>query len=400
MTTVLILDDDPTILTILGRQLQVMGADVVTCREIEAAESALGVLPVDTVITDLCVSALGGLEGTRLLRHVASQYPKIQIFAISAQLDERVRAIVEALGVIEAFDKPFDPRGVGLRVLGVEGRRPGTVQAIEPLASFLSSGKLHALLQPVVGLKPASAPFPIHGLEGFASAPADTPLKNPAILFGLAARKDRLAQTDLLCARAVLAESGRLARGIRLFINVHPGSVVEPEFAGGIAEEVAAAGVRASDVVLELSERHTALNPSALAEALAPLRKKGFTISLDNYGEGVSNLRLLLALKPEYVKLAGSFTQGIDFDPLQKEVVQSTIDLLGRLGMKAILSRIETPSELSTALELGLEYGQGWHFSRPMRAEDLRREGAMSGPANGARGYASPFAVPDQRDAR
>lgn len=396
MTNVLLLDDDPTVLAILGRTFQAAGADVITCSEIEAAEAVLDVLPVDKVVTDLCVSGLGGLEGTRLLRHLGAQHPGIQVFAMSAHLEARVRDIVEALGVVDAFEKPFDPRQIARRVLGEEGRRPGTLRAIEPLASFLGSGKLHALLQPVVALRPACAPFPIHGIEGFASAPDDCLLKNPALLFGLAARKDKLAQTDLLCARAVLEEAARLGRVSRLFVNVHPASLCSPEFAKGLMEEVTLTGVSPSDVVLELSERQASLTLAALTSTLEPLRKAGFKLSLDNYGEGSSNLRLLLSLKPDYVKLAGSFTEGIDVDPLQREVVRSTRDLLGRLGMKTILSRVETPSELATALELGLEYAQGWHFARPRRADALKAEGAQSGPANDTsiRRRPNPFSVP------
>lgn len=396
MTNVLILDDDPVVLNILSRQFQALGAEVVACREIEAAETVLDTLPIDRVLTDLCVSALGGLEGTRLLRHAITQCPEARIFAMSAHLDERARTVLEALGVVDAFEKPFDVRGVALRVLGDPGRAPGKIEAIEPLATFLSSGRIHAKLQPVVALRHASAPFPIHGMEAFASAPDDSPLRNPALLFGLAERKDRLAQTDLACARASLTELARLGRRPRLFLNAHPGSLCQAEFAKGLMEELAIAGVAPGDVVLELSERQAALKLSTLEATLAPLRKAGFRIGLDNYGEGMSNLRLLLALRPDYVKLSGALTRGIDTDPLQREVVRSTQELLTRMGIRSILGRIETPSELAVAQELGFEYGQGWHFARPMRAEELLRAGAFSGPGQqGAeRSTSSPFAVP------
>lgn len=401
MTKVLILDDDPTILSILGRQLQLQGADVIACRELEAAEAVLEVFPVHKVITDLCVSALGGLEGTRLIRHLASRYAGLPIFAMSSHIDVRVRDILEALGVADAFEKPFDARRVAEAVLGTERRPPGTLHSIEPLAAFLSSGKLRAMLQPVMALKPSAAPFPVHGIEGFASAPDDCLLKTPALLFGLAARKDKLAQTDLLCARAVLAEARSLGGGTRLFVNVHPGSLFADEFAKSLTEEVVTAGFPPQDVVLELSERHAPVDAMELASKLAPLRKQGFKLSLDNYGDGASNLRVLLALKPDYVKLAGSLTEGIDVDPLQREVVRSTLELLARLGMRAILSRIETPSELAAAVELGVAFGQGWHFCRPMAASEMKRGGFSSGPAQVASGppRSSPFAQPEAGEA-
>src|SRR5882672_3282690 len=73
---VLLLDDDGTTLAILSRRLQEHGMEVVTCREIEAAEAILDHTRVDAVVTDLCVSALGGLEGTRLIRHMATHFPE------------------------------------------------------------------------------------------------------------------------------------------------------------------------------------------------------------------------------------------------------------------------------------------------------------------------------------
>lgn len=403
MTRVLILDDDPVILTLLARQFQLLGANVVACREIEAAEAVIDTLPVDKVLADLCISAFGGLEGTRLLRHAAAEHPAAELYAMSAHLDEKVCDILAALGVVESIPKPFHPGEIARRVLA--GRqdvapalspRPGEVHLVDGFSSFLSSGRLHALLQPVVGIRRGATPHPIHGYEGFASAPADCLLRNPALLFDLAARKDKLVQTDLLCVRATLAESVRLGRGHRLFINVHPRSLAHPDFVRGFEDAVAEAGVSPSDVVLELSEQQATLGQGDLAEGLAGLRKSGFKASLDNFGDGTSNLKLLLDLKPDYVKLSGWLTEGMDVDPAKREVLRSTRDLLGRLGMRAILARIETATQLETALDLGFELGQGWHFSRPMRADDLKSGGAFSGPAHGKGSFvpASPFAVP------
>ena len=75
MRRILLLDDEPSVLSVLSDYLRAPGLEIVTCREIEAAEILLNQSRFNVVITDLRVSELGGLEGMRLIRYATTHFP-------------------------------------------------------------------------------------------------------------------------------------------------------------------------------------------------------------------------------------------------------------------------------------------------------------------------------------
>ncbi len=385
---VLLLDDDPTTLLLLGEHLKGYGLDVVTCRELEAAEAVVEHVRPDVVVTDLCLSEMGGLDGTRLVRHVAACFPRTRLFVLSGHVTPEVRRQVAALGA-EVFEKPVDPKRLALRILeavpgGAAAAPSGVVEMLEPLDDFLAAGEVHAVLQPIVDLSREGPPFPVLGFEALARGPEESVLRNPEILFDYALRKERLYETDLLCIRAALAEARLLGGRYRLFLNVQPRSLAHPSFTEEVAREVRGAGFEPEGIVLELTEQGTILNPPAFAEALDGARRRGFQVAMDDYGLGHSNQHFLLEFKPDYVKLAGYFCRGIDRDRAKQEVVRSTARMLQKLRVPAIMECLETREELETVRRLGVRYGQGYHFSRPLRAEGLRRAGALNPRGAGA----------------
>jgi EAL domain-containing protein (putative c-di-GMP-specific phosphodiesterase class I) len=377
----LLLDDDPTTLLLLSEHLKGYGLDVVTCRELEGAEAVVENVRPDVVVTDLCLSDLGGLDGTRLVRHVAACFPQTRLFVLSAHVTPDVRRLVASLGA-EVFEKPVDPKRLALRILeaapGAGAGSAGVVEALEPLEDFLAAGDVHAVLQPIVDLSRGSPPFPVLGFEALARGPEESVLRNPEILFDYALRKDRLYETDLLCIGAALAEARLLGGRYRLFLNVQPRSLAHPRFAEEVVRRVKESGFEPEGIVLELTEQGTILNPPVFAETLAEARRRGFQVALDDYGLGHSNQHFLLEFKPDYVKLAGYFCRGIERDAAKQEVVRSTARMLHKLRIPAIMECLETQEELEAVRRLGVKYGQGYRFSRPLRAEGLHRAGALS----------------------
>lgn len=382
---VLLLDDDPTTLWLLSEHLKGYGLDVVTCRELEAAEAVVEHVRPDAVVTDLCLSELGGLDGTRLVRHVAACFPQTRLFVLSAHVTPEVRRLVGSLGA-EVFDKPVDPKRLALRLLeGVPrggGTSVGRVETLEPLDEFLAAGEVRSVLQPIVELARGSPPFPILGFEALARGPEESILRNPEILFDYALRKERLYETDLLCLRSALSEARRLGGRYLLFLNVQPRSLTHPGFLDQAVRRVKEAGFEPEGIVLELTEQGTILNPPAFAEALVGVRRRGFRIAMDDYGLGHSNQHFLLEFKPDYVKLAGYFCRGIDRDAARQEVVRSTARMLQKLHIPAVMECLETREEWDMVRRLGVRYGQGYHFSRPLPVDELRSAGAL-GPRKG-----------------
>jgi EAL domain-containing protein (putative c-di-GMP-specific phosphodiesterase class I) len=381
---VLVLDDDPTTLMIVSRSLEAFGLEVYACRELEAAEAILDCTRMDAVVTDLCVSPLGGLEGTRLVRHVATQFPETDLLVMSSHSGEDIRRLVLAFGATAFFEKPVDATVMARQIL--RGRPPGLgslegrVLEVESLDDFLAANPIFSVLQPIVTLQEGEGLPPLFALETLARAPRESVLKNPEILFEYAARKERLYETDLLCIRAGLDEARRVGKGYRLFLNVQPRSLTRPEFSRRVVELVEEAGFAPRDVVFEITEQQTILNPRAFANTLGNLRKIGFRIALDDFGVGFSNLHLLLDLKPEFVKLPRYFTKGIDRDPQKREAVRAVRSLAAILGIPAIMEGVENAGEAEGVRSLGIEYAQGYHYARPLRADEILQTPWFAGP--------------------
>jgi EAL domain-containing protein (putative c-di-GMP-specific phosphodiesterase class I) len=296
------------------------------------------------------------------------------------------------VGAAAVLEKPIDLRRLRRFVHGEEGPTPagigapdGRVMHVDLLDDFLAQRTLRSLLQPIVEVAGASSgPYVAHGLESLARAPAGTPLRNPEILFAYASRKERLFETDALCIEAALLEARELHadfRGSRLFINTQPRSMTRPEFVRFVSDAVAKAGFQNSEVVFELTEQQTIVNPTAFARTLQELRAAGFAIALDDYGVGFANLRLVQDLRPDYVKISGHFGREIHLDSFKQHVVKSTAEMCSAVGIPTILECVETQEELEVVQRLGVTYAQGYLFAYPSNAEELVRSGRFRPPA-------------------
>jgi EAL domain-containing protein (putative c-di-GMP-specific phosphodiesterase class I) len=380
---VLVLDDESMVVDLLAVCLRAPGVHLTTCLEIEAAEALLRCFRFDVVVTDLSVSGLGGLEGMRLIRFITTHFPDITVYVLSGFVDERVRALCSALGVTAVLEKPgglSELRDLLLErraaVIGhdvsAEALRPGEVQKVELLEDFLAANTIGSVLQPVVHLQPGSD-YEIFGVEGLARGPAASVLGSPAVLLAYAAHKELLFKVDMICIQAALAEVRHLGIPVATFLNVQPRSMTNPGFTTRLSEAVRGAGLTEREIVLELTEQQTILNPRAFATTLEKLRERGFRIALDDFGEGSSNLNLFQDLRPDYLKISGTFCRNLANDPFRQIVVQSTAEMAARAGTATIMEAVETAEDAEMLRLLGIDYGQGHYFSEPLPGRELAR---------------------------
>lgn len=378
---VLILDDEPMVLEMLSLYLRGPGVQLTTCLEIEAAESLLSCRRFDIVVTDLTVSRLGGLEGMRLIRFVTTHFPETTVYVLSGHVNDEVRALSEMLGVAAVLEKPSGLEELKSRL---DARRAqassdsppepeGRLQHVELLEDFLTSGTIRSVLQPVVRLQGLNRPFEIYGVEGLARGPEDSVLGEPAVLLRYASRKELLFEADIICIQSALMEASSMGIPVSIFLNVQPRSMTNPDFTRKLREAVSAAGQNEDNIVLELTEQQTIVNPGAFAATLGELRQEGFRIALDDFGEGSSNLNLFKDLRPEFLKISGAFCENLADDPLKQIIVQSTAEMAHRAGTTTIMESVEREEDARMLGVLGIDYGQGYFFSKPVTGKELTR---------------------------
>lgn len=381
MLRILILDDEPMVLDMLAVCLRAPGLHLTTCLEIEAAEALLGCFRFDVVVTDLSVSRLGGLEGIRLIRFVTTHFPDTAVYVLSGFIDDGVRKLCSMLGVSAVLEKPgglaelrrllLARRAAAEAAEAGDAPGPSEVHRVELLEDFLASGTIRSVLQPVVRLHEGGAPFEVFGVEGLARGPATSLLGSPTVLLAYAAHKELLFEADMVCIQAALAEVLELGSTVATFLNVQPRSMTNPDFSSRLIAAVRTAGLAERNVVLELTEQQTIVNPRAFAATLHRLREHGFRIALDDYGEGSSNLNLFQNLRPDYLKISGTFCRRLADDPLKQIIVQSTAEMAARAGTATIMEAVETAEDAEVLRVLGIDFGQGHYFSEPRPGREL-----------------------------
>ncbi len=389
MSRVLILDDESMVLDMLVVRLSAPGIHLTTCREIEAAEALLSCLRFDVVITDLSVSELGGLEGIRLIRFVTTHFPDTAVYVLSGYVTDAARELCKMLGVTAVLEKPGGlselrqlllARQIASAVVGGPAVEPGEVQQVELLEDFLAANTIRSVLQPVVNLRRGGAPFEVFGVEGLARGPTNSVLGNPVIFLGYAAHKEMLFKADMICIQAALTEVRQLRTVVNTFLNVQPRSMTNPDFTDHLVAVVRASGLSEENVILELTEQQTIVNPRAFATTLQRLRERGFRIALDDYGEGSSNLNLFQDLRPDYLKISGTFCRNLARDPFKQILVQSTAEMAARTGTATIMEAVETEEEAEILCILGIDYGQGYYFLEPMPGRELAHSSRVGIP--------------------
>lgn len=98
----------------------------------------------------------------------------------------------------------------------------------------------------------------------------------------------------------------------------------------------------------------------------------GIAISLDDFGTGYSSLAYLQKFHIHYLKIDQSFIEGLTLDSDNMALCEAMIVLAHRLGLEVIAEGIETQKQRDLLLSINCGYGQGYLFSKPLRANEFQ----------------------------
>lgn len=122
---------------------------------------------------------------------------------------------------------------------------------------------------------------------------------------------------------------------------------------------------------LELTESVVIDKSEELITILRDLKEMGITISIDDFGTGHSSLANLQLLPVDKVKIDISFIRNITTSKQDTAIVVGIIEMAHKLGLKVVAEGVETEEQLMCLLSHHCDIMQGYHFSRPMAAENF-----------------------------
>lgn len=219
--------------------------------------------------------------------------------------------------------------------------------------SILERDSVDVEFQPVFDLLDCS----IVSLEALARFWTE-PMRSPSVWFAEANEVGLGAELELVAIRSALQRIDEFPDGVALALNVSPVTALDQRFCElllGLAKRI----------VIEITEHAQVDDYDALAAALAPLRERGAQLAIDDVGAGFANLRHILRLAPDIVKLDLSLTQEISRDPARRALATSLVGFAGGVGARIVAEGISSDEDLTLLRALGVNYGQGFYLARP-----------------------------------
>jgi EAL domain-containing protein (putative c-di-GMP-specific phosphodiesterase class I)/ActR/RegA family two-component response regulator len=396
---ILLLDDDPFMLEVESHMLRGLGYPKLSTAT--RAEAALGLLradpaAVDVIICDLNMPGMDGIEFLQRLDATAFSGAVILLSGEGARIMHTVQKLLGGgrLVILGALEKPASL--AALKAL-LEGWRPRPPPAPAAPRLAVSAADLHTAnrlrqwvlhYQPKVDLRSGA----LAGMEALIRwQHPRAGLVYPDHFIGIAEDCGAVdALTEWVLQEAMLQLGRWRAQGLpmRVAVNVSMENLRAPAFVRRIGALVIETGTSPQDMTLEVTEsRLISPGPTPLA-SLVRLRMQHFELSIDDFGTGHSSLAQLRDVPFTELKVDRGFVHGARTNQLIRPMLEGSIGIAKRLGMKSVAEGVETIDDWQLLREIGCDFAQGYFIGRPLPAERLpewldlwqaRRAGLLQG---------------------
>jgi EAL domain-containing protein (putative c-di-GMP-specific phosphodiesterase class I) len=159
---------------------------------------------------------------------------------------------------------------------------------------------------------------------------------------------------------------------LRVSVNVAMRNLRDPGFLAQIEELVAASGVPAAALTLEITEGTIMLEAERTLDLLQRFRTMGIGVAIDDFGTGYSSLAYLSRLPVDEIKIDKSFVMALD-DPGNRAIVDAVIQLGQAFSLRVVAEGVKDAATWEKIRSLPCDVGQGYFMSPPIPADEFGR---------------------------
>ena len=156
---------------------------------------------------------------------------------------------------------------------------------------------------------------------------------------------------------------------IGVAVNLSPAQFKRGDLVAMTTSALAAAGLSPRRLELEITESVLLHDEKWVRSVLEKLTAFGVRIAMDDFGTGYSSLSYLRSFPFAKIKIDSSFVADLAGTTDALAIVQATIQLSEKLGMKTTAEGVETAEQLAILTSEGCSEVQGYHVSRPVPAD-------------------------------
>jgi diguanylate cyclase (GGDEF)-like protein/PAS domain S-box-containing protein len=179
---------------------------------------------------------------------------------------------------------------------------------------------------------------------------------------------------------------------LSMAVNVSACQLQRPEFIQEVRAALESTQIVPSSLTLELTESVMMQDMEVSLMRLNALRELGVKLAIDDFGTGYSSLNYIRSLPVDILKIDRSFLA--DPNPEVEHLTSAIIQLARIFNLKSVAEGIESPGQVSRLQDVDCEFGQGFHFAKPLYGHEIMamaegadllapaREAAPQGPAS------------------
>ena len=202
---------------------------------------------------------------------------------------------------------------------------------------------------------------------------------HPASFIPLAEQTGLIGSLTERLVRRAAHEAATWPEDVTLAVNISPVELRDSGLAERLFIATEGTGFAFHRLVFAITEAMLIGNHDLARAITGQLKALGAKLALDDFGTGYANLRQLLALQFDKLKIDASFVRTISARE-SRTVVATVIGLAQGLGMTTVAEGVETQEQADLLVSLGCDVGQGWLFGRPMPADVVTENLARDDP--------------------
>lgn len=371
---VLIVDDDDDVRDLLRDIVESDGFDVMECADALAVIGSLRENAPETIVLDL---QMPGLDGIEVLRRLNEVNCTARIIIVSGS-DPRILSSAVRMGrdlglhVVGGLGKPID-FGKFSRLL-VHPVDDSTRLTKQQALNALDNGALATHFQPTLDLQHQCGPKPT-GAEALVRWLDDEQgLIMPDRFLPAISEEKAMLKLTYWVVNHVTEQLGRWHRNgldLSVAINLDTQMLDDLNLPDKLVDIADSNQAPTEKITLEITENARIADTRNAMDILMRLRLKGFELSIDDFGTGFSSLTELYKLPFSELKVDRSFVSEACQNKEARTIVRSVVDLAHNLGLRACAEGVEDELTLDFLLDIGCDRAQGYLFSEALPVEDF-----------------------------
>ncbi|MGN1084059.1 MAG: EAL domain-containing protein, partial [Lachnospiraceae bacterium] len=230
------------------------------------------------------------------------------------------------------------------------------------MADLLKNKEIRAVFQPIVSLKSGE----VYAYEALSRITLKKCSFTIGEAFEIAQEMNCLWALERLCRINSIKASVDKPKQAKLFLNVDPNIIHDPDFKSGVTrDKLEKYNLSSDDIIFEATERSAIKDMNTFKASLKHYIEQGFCVAVDDVGSGYSGINRIFEINPQYIKIDMEIIRGIEKDELKRSFVSALSQFASDSGIFLIAEGIETPEQLEAVISLKIDYAQGYYLAKP-----------------------------------